>query len=402
MKILVLNCGSSSVKFLLYNMDGEIKCAGGMVEKLGTDEACWAFTDYSSEQQGSLAGNPNHENGITAIISFLTESNIIHNTDEISGVGHRVVHGGEDYTSSVIINDNVIRAIRRISNLAPLHNPHNLAGIEIARSLLPHAVQVAVFDTAFHQTMEPEGYIYALPYEFYTRYKVRRYGFHGTSHLYISRRIVEAAGVPLQGTRIISAHLGNGCSVTAVKDGTSVETSMGMTPIEGLVMGTRCGDIDSGIIAFLINEGGLSADPEEEHYFDRILNKKSGILGISGTSNDMREIRQLMMDGDKRADLAFRITARRLRKYIGAYVGLLGGIDFLVFTAGIGENFPEMREAAVKGLECMGLELDTEKNRSVKGEACISTDTSPAQIWVLPTKEELYIARDTRRLIESM
>ncbi|MFC1479628.1 acetate/propionate family kinase [Planctomycetota bacterium] len=400
MKVLVLNCGSSSVKFLIYDMDGEIKCAKGVVERVGQNDAAYSFTDFERSDEGNLEGNPDHENAIKKIITFLKDFEIIKESSEIQGVGHRVVHGGEKYTSSVKIDDDVCAAIKEISNLAPLHNPHNLAGIEIARKLLPQAEQVAVFDTAFHQTMKPEAFLYALPYDFYTQYKVRRYGFHGTSHLYISRRIVEATNTPIQGTKIISAHLGNGCSISAIKDGKVIETSMGMTPIEGLIMGTRCGDIDAGIIALLIKEGGLSADPDADNYFDRILNKKSGLLGISGVSNDMREIQEKMKNGNDRAELAFRITARRLRKYIGAYVGLLGGVDFLVFTAGIGENSSEMREAATKGLDCMGLILDRGKNREAQGEACISTDNSPGQIWILPTKEELYIARDTKRIIQ--
>ncbi|MFH1709270.1 MAG: acetate kinase [Planctomycetota bacterium] len=401
MKVLVLNCGSSSVKFLFYNMETETKLAKGLVERIGQPEAVVKFSDFKQNLDKTLPNKPDHDAAIREVINFLVDPKfkIIGHVDEIDGVGHRVVHGGENYRSSVLIAADVIEAIRELVPLAPLHNPANLTGIEVSRKLLPKARHVAVFDTAFHQSMAPEAFLYALPYSFYEKHKVRRYGFHGTSHFYISRRIVEAAGRDLNTTRTISAHLGNGCSICAIHNGHSVDTSMGLTPLEGLVMGTRSGDIDPGIIGYLIERGELSADPASPKFIDTVLNKKAGLIGISGLTNDLREIQDGMAKDHKMASLAFHITARRLKKYIAAYAAVMGGVDFLVFTGGIGENSAPMRRMATQGLEFMGLTLDETRNDAVKGEARISTDASPAQIWVLPTKEELVIARDTKRVI---
>ena len=403
MKVLVLNCGSSSVKFLFYDMDFETTLAKGMVERIGGAEALVEFTDFRQTIDKTLPNKPDHEVAIREVINYLTDpaSGPIKRIDDIEGVGHRVVHGGEAYQSSVLIDENVIQVIRELIGIAPLHNPANLTGIEVALKLLPKTRQVAVFDTAFHQTMPPEAYIYALPYTFYEKYKVRRYGFHGTSHYYISRRIVEATGRDLNRTRTISAHLGNGCSICAIHNGKSVDTSMGFTPLDGLVMGTRSGDVDPGIISFLIERGEMSPDPAAPTFIGTILNKKAGLQGVSGISNDVREIQENMARGNERAALAFNVTARRLKKYIAAYAAVMGGVDFLVFTGGIGENSALMRRSATQGLEFMGLMLDEIRNNAAKGEARISTDSSPGQIWVLPSKEELVIARETKRLIQS-
>ncbi|MFC1582063.1 acetate/propionate family kinase [Planctomycetota bacterium] len=399
MKILVLNCGSSSVKFLLYEMEEEVKLAKGLVERIGSEGAAFRFTNFDKKFEGPLGGDNDHDAAIVKVIDFLIEEKIIKNADEIEGVGHRVVHGGEAYKDSVIIDEAVVKTVRDLIPLAPLHNPANLDGIEGAVKLLPNAKQVAVFDTAFHQTMPADAYLYAIPYEYYEEQKVRRYGFHGTSHSFISQRMAEIGGKGIEGTRIISVHLGNGCSICAVQSGKSVDTSMGLTPLEGLVMGTRSGDLDPGLVTSLVKQGIMSSDPKADNYSDKILNKKSGLLGLYGKSNDMREIQEAMEAGEERARLAFAVTARRLKKYIAAYAAVMGGVDYLVFTAGIGENSVIMRAAATEGLGFMGLELDPEKNRAVSGETCISTDGSPSQIWVIPTKEELYIARDTKKVL---
>ncbi|MGC8843458.1 MAG: acetate kinase, partial [bacterium] len=348
---------------------------------------------------------PNHFKAMEEVAKVLThpEMGVIRKLEEIEAVGHRVVHGGERFTEPVLIDEEVERAIEECANLAPLHNPPNLTGIRAAKALLPNVPHIAVFDTAFHSTMPPRAYIYALPYEFYERYRIRRYGFHGTSHYYVSRRAIqylkENFSIEPSQSKVITCHLGNGCSVTAVLGGESIDTSMGLTPTEGLVMGTRCGDIDPAIIPFLMEKEGLT--PKE---MDDILNKKSGLLGISGQTNDMRDIEEEIAKGNKRAKLAFDIFCYRVKKYIGAYAAVMGGVDALVFTGGIGENGPMEREAICSGLEFLGIKIDPEKNEStIRGkEGDISEKGASARVLVIPTNEELVIAQETARLVSNM
>jgi acetate kinase len=328
---------------------------------------------------------------------------VIKSLEEIDAVGHRVVHGGERFTSSVLIDKEVEKAIEECANLAPLHNPPNLSGIRAAKALLPNVPHIAVFDTAFHSTIPPYAYIYALPYEFYERYRIRRYGFHGTSHYYVARRAIqylkENFSIEPSQSKVITCHLGNGCSITAVLGGESIDTSMGLTPAEGLVMGTRCGDIDPAILPFLMEKEGYTAKD-----IDEIINKKSGLLGISGKTNDMRDIEEEIAKGDKRAKLAFDVFCYRIKKYIGAYAAALGGVHAVVFTGGIGENGPMEREAICSGLEFLGIEIDPEKNEMmVKGrEGDISKEGASVRVLVIPTNEELVIAQETARIVSNI
>ncbi|MCX7927808.1 MAG: acetate kinase [Candidatus Omnitrophica bacterium] len=395
MKILVINSGSSSIKFQLFAMPEEKVLAKGLIEKIGEETS---FVTYKSEQ-GQIEAKEkiiDHEKGVMIILSLLTDSQkgAVSSPEEIKGIGHRVVHGGEEFTSSVIISDEVIAQIKKFSELAPLHNPPNLMGIMACKKFLPYATQVAVFDTAFHQSLSPQAYLYAIPFDFYKKYKIRKYGFHGTSHLYVCRRASLLLNKPQ--ANLISCHLGNGCSITAVEKGRSVDTSMGLTPLEGLVMGTRSGDIDPAIIFYLADKG-YSIDE-----INAILNKRSGLLGISGVSNDMRNLVEASRKGEERARIAIEIFCYRIKKYIGAYFAVLGEVDALIFTGGIGQNNAFIRELCLKGLKQLGIILDETKNNTAlpTQECLISADNSLVKIFVIPTNEELQIAQDTYRLAQ--
>ena len=396
MNILVINCGSSSIKYQLINREKRKVLAKGLLEKIG---------EINSSQVHRIGGKvvkkqdevANYEEGLKSILALLLDKKrgVIKDASEISAVGHRVVHGGEDFFHSVLIDDEVIKTIKSYISLAPLHNPPNLAGIKAARSLLPDVPQVAVFDTAFHQTLPEKAFLYALPYQYYEKYKIRRYGFHGTSHRYIAERAAKFLKKPLKELKIITCHLGNGCSITAIDKGKSIDTSMGFTPLEGLVMGTRCGDVDAAAVLFLMEKENFTTAQ-----MDNLLNKQSGLLGISGISNDLREVQKWVVKGDQRAKLALEVFAYRIKKYIGAYSAVLGGLDALIFSAGIGENEANIRDKVCQGLEFLGVYLDKKKNRaSSKASRFISTESSPAKILVIPTNEEEMIAEETWRIV---
>lgn len=397
MKILVLNCGSSSIKYALYNMDTKEVMASGGAERVGMDGAFVKVKMPNGEKVTFMHDIPEHTEGVKFIFSLLTdaEMGVIKSLDEIDAVGHRMVHGGEKFTKSVIINDEVIEAFEAVSDLAPLHNPANLKGIKAVSELAPNMPQVGVFDTAFHQTMPAYSYMYALPYEVYEQYGVRRYGFHGTSHRYVSARACEFLGVDYKKQRIITCHIGNGGSLAAVKNGKCMDTSMGLTPLEGIMMGTRSGDVDGGAVAFLQKKLGLDADGISD-----LLNKKSGVAGISGVGSDMRDLENACKQGNKRAILAQEMYNYKIKKYIGAYAAAMGGVDIIVFTAGVGENQTSMRSEACKGLEFMGVKIDEAKNATIRGkEAIISAPDSKVTVVVIPTDEELMIASDTMALV---
>ncbi len=398
-KVLVLNCGSSSIKYRLFAMpEGEV-LARGLVERIGAEVGGYRHTDAGGERTAEV-GVPDHRTGLNIAVELLTggDSPAIADLSEIKAVGHRVVHGGEAFTGSVVITDEVKRVIEEHFDLAPLHNPPNLTGIRAAEELLPAAGGVACFDTAFHTTLPEHAYLYALPYELYKQYKLRRYGFHGTSHRYVARRCAELLGRHKYALNAITCHLGNGCSMAAVAEGHSADTSMGMTPLEGLVMGTRCGDVDPGVIYYLAEK------PEFDDFesISRLLNKKSGLLGLSGVSNDMRELLEAADDGNARARMAVDVFAYRIRKYIGAYAAVLPKLDAVIFTGGIGENAAPVRAKALDGLKAnLGIALDAAKNDAAVGgaEADISAEGSAARVMVIPTNEERAIAADTYRLV---
>lgn len=396
MKIFVLNCGSSSLKYKLFNMEDESVLADGKVERIGQENAIVTHQSTGKEKVSKTMPIYEHTVAIQECLNLLTdpEVGIIKSTKEIDAVGHRILHGGEKFTESVIINDEVEKTIEEYCDLGPLHNPHNLTGIRVCKKLLPGKPQVAVFDTSFHTTMPPKAYLYALPYEYYEKYKVKRYGFHGTSHRYVSRRCAQLMNRPYEELKIISCHLGNGASIAAVANGKCVDTSMGLTPLEGLVMGTRCGDIDPAIIKFIMEKEGISIEE-----MDKIMNKKSGLLGISGISNDSRDVSEAAKNGNKRAQLALELFDYRVVKYIGAYVAAMGGVDAIVFTAGIGENQWETRDNIIEQLGFLGIKLDKEANKVRGEEKEISTPDSTVKVFVIPTNEELMIARDTMALI---
>ena len=397
MKILVLNCGSSSIKYALYNMDDSSVMTSGGAERVGLDGAFVKVKLPSGEKKQIMHDIPEHTEGVKFIFSLLTdpEIGVIKSLDEIDAVGHRMVHGGEKFAKSVVITPEVIEAFKACSDLAPLHNPANLKGVDAVSELMPGLPQVGVFDTAFHQTMPPKAYLYAVPYELYEKYGVRRYGFHGTSHRYVSARALEFLGMKAEGTKVVTAHIGNGGSLAAVVDGKCVDTSMGLTPLEGVMMGTRSGDIDAGAVTFIQKKLGLDADG-----VSNLLNKQSGIAGLTGLSSDMRDIENAAKSGNERAIIAEDSYFYRVKKYIGAYAAAMGGIDVLVFTAGVGENQTSMREAACEGLEFMGVKLDKEVNARTRGEeAVISTPDSSVKVVVIPTDEELMIASDTMELV---
>lgn len=398
MKILVLNCGSSSIKYKLFDMDRRDVMAQGGAERIGLPGAFLKFTTNGNEKVIIEHEMPEHTVGIEFILNILTgeKYGCISSLDEITAVGHRVVHGGEKFNSSVMINQEVIDQMIECSDLAPLHNPANLKGIYTISKLLPNVPQVGVFDTAFHQTMPDYAYMYAIPYEMYKKYAIRRYGFHGTSHRYVSKRVCEFLGVDPVGQRIITCHIGNGGSITAIKDGKSIDTSMGLTPVEGLMMGTRSGDVDAGMLTFLMEKEKLDATGLSD-----LLNKKSGVLGIFGESSDMRELEKAVSEGkNKRAILADEMYDYRIKKYVGAYAAALGGVDILVFTGGVGENQDSCRSGVCDGLEYMGVKLDKELNAKTRStETVISTPDSKVKVVVIPTDEELTIALDTMEIL---
>jgi len=397
MKILVLNSGSSSVKYkLIETADADAKTmAEGGVEKIGLESAFLKFKRADGSKETDHLGLIDHQQAVEAILAKLTDpvDGCIKALDQIDAVGHRVVHGGEQFSKSVIIDDAVKAKIRSCYDIAPLHNPANMTGIDAITTLLPQVPQVAVFDTAFHQTMPAKAYMYALPYKFYQNDGVRRYGFHGTSHRYVSARVCEFLGLDAARTRIITCHIGNGGSMTAVDCGHSVDTTMGLTPVEGLMMGTRCGDVDPGALTFLMNKHGLTAAQLQE-----VINKESGVLGISGVSNDMRDIEAAIAEGNERARLALDMYELRITKYIGAYAAEMGGVDVIVFTGGVGENQAGLRADVCKSLAFMGVEIDPVLNATRGEEAVISSTTSRVKVCVIPTDEELMIARDTEAL----
>jgi acetate kinase len=399
MKILVINSGSSSIKYQLFQMPEEKVIAKGLLEKIAEENSF--FSQKSIKGELELKKRiPDHEEGINFILGMLTDDKhgVISSVNEISGIGHRVVHGGEEFTASVLITDAVIEKVQKYADLAPLHNPPNLMGIKACKKFLPEAIQVAVFDTAFHQSLSPKAYLYAIPYGLYKKFGIRRYGFHGTSHLYVTKRAAAILGKDRDAINIITCHLGNGCSITAVEKGISVDTSMGFTPLEGLVMGTRSGDIDPAIIFYLNGKGYTSED------LNNLLNKKSGLLGISEISNDMRNLFEAKEKGDDRAKVAIEIFCYRLKKYIGAYLAALGKTDAIVFTGGIGEHNARVRQESLKGLESLGIEIDQERNESAikSEEAQISKDTCAVKVYVIPTNEELQIALDTFELTRKL
>lgn len=396
MKILVINCGSSSLKYQLIDMGNERVLAKGLVERIGIDEPLLKHEPAGKEEVKISTDIPDHSVAIQLVIDALTnpEYGVVRTVTEINAVGHRVVHGGEKFANSVLITDEVKKTIEECSDLAPLHNPPNLIGIEACEKIMPNISQVAVFDTAFHQTMPSYAFLYGIPYEQYEKHGIRRYGFHGTSHKYVSARAASLLGKPLEKTKIVTCHLGNGASIAAIKGGHSIDTSMGFTPLEGLMMGTRCGDIDPAVISFLETKEGLSTDEIIE-----CLNKKSGALGISGVSSDFRDIEQAAEQGDRRAELTLQIYAYKVRKYIGSYAVAMNGLDAIVFTAGIGENSITLRKRMCEGLEFLGAKIDDERNNVRGRETEISTPDSKVKIYLIPTNEELVIARDTRRIV---
>ena len=397
MKILVLNCGSSSVKYKLFNMDTHEVLAQGGVEKLGLPGSFLKFTQPDGKKVILEKEMPEHNAAIEFILSVLTDDKYgcIKSFNEIDAVGHRVVHGGEAFSSSVEITPEVIGKMVECIDLAPLHNPPNLKGIRAMSALIPGIRQVGVFDTAFHQTMPDYAYMYGLPYSLYKKYGIRRYGFHGTSHRYVSKRACDILGVPCEEQRIITAHVGNGGSIAAVKNGKSIDTSMGLTPVEGLLMGTRCGDVDAGALAFIMDKEKLDAKGLSD-----LINKQSGVQGLSGISSDMREIEAAVAEGDKRAIMALNIYNYRIKKYIGAYAAAMGGCDILVWTGGVGENQWATRRVVCENMEFMGMKIDVEKNEGMRGEEMvISTPDSKVTIIVVPTDEEYMIASDTMDIL---
>lgn len=397
MKILVLNCGSSSVKYQFLDMATEQPLAAGKVERIGMDDAIFEYQAAPDHDIRDVATILDHTTAIRKVLAALThhDHGVIANPAEIAAVGHRVVHGGESFTGSVRINDEVKRTLRALFDLAPLHNPPNLTGILAAESSLPGVPQVAVFDTAFHTTMPRTSFLYALPYAMYKRHKVRRYGFHGTSHKWVTERAAERLGKELSELKLVTCHLGNGSSCCAVMHGQSLDTSMGFTPLEGLIMGTRSGDLDAGVIPYIMAREELSI-----HEVNSMLNKHSGMRGLSGISGDMRQIEEEMARGDNRATETFQMFEYRLRKYIGAYAAAMNGVDAIIFTGGIGENSRLLRETVCQNLSYLGVEFDPAANQG-KGERQISTQDSRVAVWVIPTNEELMIARETRNLVQN-
>ena len=399
MKILVINAGSSSLKYQLIDMETEEVLAKGLCERIGIDGSKLNHTPKGGEKVVIEKPMKDHSDAIKMVLEALTneEYGVISSMDEINAVGHRVVHGGEFFSKSVIIDDEVKKAVDQCVPLAPLHNPPNLIGIDACEKAMPGVPQVGVFDTAFHQTMPASSYMYALPYELYEKYKIRKYGFHGTSHKYVTQECAKMLGKDVNDVNIITFHLGNGSSITAVKDGKSVDTSMGFTPLAGVVMGTRSGDIDPAIVKFIADQENISLDE-----VDAILNKKSGVFGISGLSSDFRDLEAGASEDNKRCELALDMFIASVRKFLGSYLVNLGGADAVVFTAGIGENTPDMRAAILENTEFLGIKIDDEKNKkAIRGvQMDISTDDSKIKVFVIPTNEELMIAKETAELIK--
>lgn len=398
MKVLVLNCGSSSIKYKLYDMNGQKELASGGIEKIGLPDSFLKFTLSDGSKQVITQEIKEHTAGIELILKTLTDAKYgaIKSLDQIDAVGHRVVHGGDKFCSSVVINQEVIDKIEECVDLAPLHNPANLKGIFAIQKILPKVPQVAVFDTSFHQTMPPYAYIYALPYDYYEKYGVRRYGFHGTSHRYVAKRGCEFLGLDLENSRIITAHIGNGGSITAIKNGKSIDTSMGMTPVEGLMMGSRSGSVDPGVLTYLMEKENLST-----RQINDIINKKSGLVGVSGVSSDMRDIENAIEQGNERARLAMDMYFYYILKYVSGYIAVLGGVDAIIFTGGVGENQPIMRKYVCDSLAFLGVDFNNELNDRIKGrETELTFPNSKVRVAVIPTNEELAIAIDTEELVE--
>jgi acetate kinase len=397
MNILVINAGSSSLKYQLFDMRDESVTAKGRVERIGMETAILTHEPTDKAEVKEVSEILDHTTAIRKVVDMLvhSEHGVLGSIDEINAVGHRIVHGGESFSSSTLVSQEVRSEIRRLFDLAPLHNPAGMMGIDAVDYTLPNVPQAVVFDTAFHQSMPRKVYLYPIPIRLYTKHKIRRYGFHGTSHDYVSQRAALKLGKPIEELKIITCHIGNGASVTAVMDGKSYDTSMGLTPLEGLMMGTRSGDLDPAIVPFVMGKEDLTLNE-----VNSMLNKHSGLIAVSGISSDMREIDEAMNEGDKNAKLAFDMYVYRLRKYIGSYVAAMNGIDALVFTAGVGENSATIRKAVCEGITCFGLQLDEEKNKVRSSEdRVISTEDSRVSVMVIPTNEELMIARDTYKLI---
>lgn len=399
MKILVLNCGSSSIKYQLFDMASGVVLAKGIVEKIGLKGSFLKNERFDGDKVKLEGEILDHQSGIEYLLGMMVSQKrgVIKNLNEIDAIGHRLVHGGETFKGSCYLDDITIKGVEDCSDLAPLHNPANLKGIYAMKSLLPNVPQVGVFDTSFHQTMPDYSFMYALPYSLYKKYGIRRYGFHGTSHSYVSKRACQILNVDYNTQKIITCHLGNGASITAIKNGKSLDTSMGLTPVEGLIMGTRSGDVDAGALTLIMEK-------EEIDYssLNTLLNKHSGVLGISGISSDMREVESAAAEGDERADLALKMYDYRVKKYIGSYAAAMGGVDILIFTGGIGENGAETRENICKDLEFMGIEFDKQLNDGVRGkEMVISKKGSRVIVMIVPTNEEFVIASDTRDIVES-
>lgn len=398
MKILVLNCGSSSIKYKLFDMSKKEVIASGGIEMIGLEGSFLKFLAPDGEKRIIERDIPEHTVGVELILQTLTDPKYgaIKSLNEINAVGHRMVHGGEKFTESALLTPEVLEAFEACNDLAPLHNPANLKGVAAVKAILPDIPQVGVFDTAFHQTMPDYAYLYALPYEYYEKYQIRRYGFHGTSHRFVSQHVCEMLGTKPEGTKIITCHIGNGASIAAIKDGKVIDTSMGLTPLEGLIMGTRSGDVDGGVVTYLQNKLGIDA-----YRMSAILNKKSGMLGLTGISSDMRSIEEAYNKGDKKAITATNAYIYRIKKYIGAYTAALGGVDVIVFTGGVGENQASIRSGAIAGLDYLNVKVDDKLNAETRlgKEGVISTSDSKVKVVVVCTDEELMIAQDTVNIL---
>lgn len=399
MKVLVINCGSSSLKYQVLDMTNEQLLCKGLVERIGMEGSVINHTKFGYDKIKKEIEMKDHKDAIAQVLAMIqdSEQGVVKSMDEIGAVGHRVVHAGEKYANSVLIDDSVLKALEECVELAPLHNPPNLLGIHACQELMPNTPMVGVFDTAFHQTMPPQNYLYALPYEYYTKYGIRKYGFHGTSHKYVAQRASSILNININDLKIITCHLGNGASVSAIKYGKVVDTSMGFTPLQGLVMGTRSGDIDPAIVTYIRKKENLP-----QGVVNDILNKKSGVLGISGISSDFRDLEEAVAEGNERAELALRVFCQKVRFYIGAYIAEMNGLDALVFTAGVGENSAEMRAHICNEMGNLGIKLDLMKNKVRGQEKVISTDDSKVKILLIPTNEELMIARDTYEIVSEL
>jgi acetate kinase len=392
-KVIAINAGSSSLKFQLFEMPQETVLTKGLVERIGLSDSVFSISKPDGTTDTEVTTIPDHSVAVQMLLSKLVSNGIVESLDEIDGIGHRVVHGGEAFNDSVLIDDGALAQIDQLSELAPLHNPANVTGIRAFRAVLPNVPSVAVFDTAFHQTMPEKSFLYSLPYEYYTEYGIRKYGFHGTSHKYVSERAAQMLGRPIEHLRLISCHLGNGASIAAIEGGKSIDTSMGFTPLAGVAMGTRSGNIDPALMPFIMEKTGQTADEVLD-----ILNKKSGMLGISGLSSDLRDITKAADEGNERAETALEVFASRIHKYIGSYAARMSGVDAIIFTAGIGENDIATRARVLRGLEFMGVYWDSTLNNVRGQEAFISYPHSPVKVIVIPTNEEVMIARDVLRL----